>query len=150
MAYLPDTSVIVRLYDLNVALSDVVRNCINKLEQNGEELVIVPQVLVEFWAVATRPKSSNGLEMQTGDAEKELKNLQKLFRLLPEDEQIFDEWKTLVVQHKVSGKTTHDARIVAAMQAHKITHILTLNPGDFKRYTEISAVTPQEVLGQTN
>ena len=145
MAYLPDTSVIVRLYDENNPISEVVEKCLNKLEQNGEEIVIVPQVLVEFWAVATRPINANGLGMTAKQAEQELKNLQKLFTLLPENRVIFDEWKTLVVKYQVSGKPTHDARIVAAMLAHRIGNVLTLNPNDFKRFVEINAVRPQDI-----
>ena len=48
-------------------------------------------------------------------------------------------------KHKVSGKPTHDARIVAAMIVHKIENILTLNPNDFKRFSEIKAVRPKDV-----
>jgi len=39
-----------------------------------------------------------------------------------------------------------DTRLVALMVAHGITHLLTLNPTDFARYSEITAVTPQEIL----
>ena len=39
-------------------------------------------------------------------------------------------------------------RIAALMLAHGVTHILTLNPTDFARYSGITAVTPQEILGQ--
>ncbi len=145
MAYLSDTSVILRLSQPHHPLNSVVRQCLKKLEQDGEELVIVPQVLVEFWVVATRPTDVNGLGLSTAETEKELKNLQKFFTVLPENEKIFDEWKTLVTKHKVSGKPTHDTRIVAAMIVHKIENILTLNPNDFKRFTEINAIKPQDV-----
>jgi predicted nucleic acid-binding protein len=40
----------------------------------------------------------------------------------------------------VSGKQAHDARIVAAMKVHGVTHLLTFNTDDFKRYTDIAAV----------
>ena len=145
MSYLPDTSVIIRLYDSANPICGVVRQCFDKLEKDGEEIVIVPQVLVEFWVVATRPTDVNGLGMTTDNAEKELEKLQKLFTVLPENEQIFEEWKPLVVKHKVSGKPTHDTRIAAAMMVHKIENILTLNPNDFKRFTEIKAIRPQDI-----
>lgn len=50
-----------------------------------------------------------------------------------------------VTKHKVSGKPTHDARTAAVMLVHKIENILTLNPSDFKRFTEIKAVRPHDV-----
>ena len=145
MAYLPDTSVILRLNEPGNPLCKIVENCLDKLERDGKELVIVPQVLVEFWVVATRPKSVNGLGLTIEETERELENLQKIFTLLPENERIFDEWKAIVTKHKVSGKVAHDARIVAAMAVHKIDNILSLNPNDFKRFTEIKAVRPQDV-----
>lgn len=83
--------------------------------------------------------------MTTDEAERELGNLQNLFQVLPESEKIFDKWRKLVVKYQVSGKVTHDTRIVAAMIAHKIENLLTLNPSDFKRFTEIKAVRPQDV-----
>lgn len=145
MAYLPDTSVILRLNEPGNPLCKIVAECLDKLSQSGEELVLVPQILVEFWVVATRPKSVNGLGLTIEEAETELENLQKVFTVLPENDQIFEEWKTLVSKHKVSGKPTHDTRIVAAMIVHKIKNILTLNPSDFKRFTEIKAVNPKDV-----
>ncbi|MCA1639831.1 MAG: hypothetical protein LC768_16145 [Acidobacteria bacterium] len=48
--------------------------------------------------------------------------------------------------YRVSGKTTHDARIVAAMQTHKIENLLTFNVSDFKRYSgAINIFAPQDV-----
>lgn len=145
MAYLPDSNIVLRFVQTTDPLYQTISQAIDKLQQNGETIVLVPQILVEFWVVATRPANVNGLGMTTDEAEKELENLQTFFAVLPENEKIFDEWKTLVVKHKVSGKPAHDARIVAAMVAHKIENILTLNPNDFKRFTEIKVVRPQDI-----
>ncbi|MCW5960526.1 MAG: PIN domain-containing protein [Pyrinomonadaceae bacterium] len=121
------------------------RQCFDSLERKGEELIIIPQVLIEFWAVATRPANANGLGMTTEAAKLELDTLQELFKVLPDNEKIFEQWRSLVVKHKISGKPTHDARIAAALIAHKIENIVTLNPGDFKRFTQINAVNPQDI-----
>ncbi len=75
MAFLPDTSVILRLNEPNNPLCKIVEQCLEKLGQDGEELVIVPQVLVEFWVVATRPKSVNGLGLTIEEAKEELKEI---------------------------------------------------------------------------
>jgi predicted nucleic acid-binding protein len=64
---------------------------------------------------------------------------------LPDTPALFPEWERLVVQHSVSGKNTHDARIVAAMNIHGVTQILTFNDGDFKRYPGITSLTPASV-----
>ena len=39
----------------------------------------------------------------------------------------------------------HDARLVAAMIVHGIPNLLTFNLPDFKRFTEITVISPEEV-----
>jgi predicted nucleic acid-binding protein len=55
--------------------------------------------------------------------------------------------RELVVAAGVSGVQVHDARLVAVMRVYGLTHILTLNAPDFRRYPGIVAVDPQEVAG---
>jgi predicted nucleic acid-binding protein len=62
--------------------------------------------------------------------------------LLADSEAVYHEWRRLVLAHSVSGVKVHDARLVAAMSVHGVTHLLTLNPEDFKRYTHITTVHP--------
>jgi predicted nucleic acid-binding protein len=45
----------------------------------------------------------------------------------------------------VSGRQVHDARLVAAMKVHNVTHLLTFNTDDFKRFSEIMVVNPLNV-----
>jgi hypothetical protein len=52
----------------------------------------------------------------------------------------------LVSSHAVQGVAVHDARLVAVMITESITHVLTLNPGDFSRYTQITTVTPADLI----
>jgi predicted nucleic acid-binding protein len=52
-----------------------------------------------------------------------------------------------VFEYQVSGKSTYDARLIAAMQVHGITSMLTFNPGDFRRYAGIEVVDPATVAG---
>ncbi|WP_246605349.1 type II toxin-antitoxin system VapC family toxin [Sphaerospermopsis torques-reginae] len=60
--------------------------------------------------------------------------------------QIFTEWESLVIQYQVMGKQVHDARLVAAMLAHNITHLLTFNVDDFRRFSDIVVVDPRNVV----
>lgn len=145
MAYLCDTSIVLRLAQPHLPIYQAVFQSLKRLSEIDEQIVIVPQILVEFWVVATRPTNVNGLGMTTEQAENELRHLQGIFTVLPENERIFDAWKLLAVKYKISGKLAHDARIVAAMTVHKIESILTLNAKDFKRFAEINVVEPREV-----
>jgi len=65
---------------------------------------------------------------------------------LPDSRQIHDQWRQLVVSHSVMGLQVYDARIAAAMKAHAVSHLLTLNKKDFTRYPEITVVAPHELL----
>ncbi len=58
---------------------------------------------------------------------------------------IYEKWKTLVLAHKVRGVNVHDARLVAAMMIHGVTHILTANVNDFQRYPDITVLAPEEI-----
>ena len=72
-------------------------------------------------------------------------DLKKLFVVLADTDAILAEWERLVVRYRVIGKQAHDARLVAAMLVHQVTHLLTFNSDDFKRFTEITVVNPQNV-----
>ena len=69
-------------------------------------------------------------------------DLEGFFGPVHEPASAYQDWKTLVSKYRVLGKQTHDARIVASMLSLGITHILTLNPKDFARYSEISLIVP--------
>lgn len=120
-------------------------NATNTLLERGEELCIVPQNLIEFWNVYTRPISRNGLGHTAAEAEAEVNRLKALFLLLLDVPVVYQEWQRLVVSYNVIGVNVHNARLVAAMLVHELTHILTFNTTDFTRYTEISAVHPTAV-----
>lgn len=145
MTYLVDTNVLLRAaqpsHPAHAAATGAVRNLLAR----GERLCVLPQNLIEFWAVATRPAESNGLGLEVGEAAAELDKLKAIFELLPDTPAIYPEWETLVRAHQVKGKEAHDARIAAAMLAHGVAHILTFNGGDFKRFAGVTAVDPAGV-----
>lgn len=116
------------------------------LRSRGDEPCVVAQVIYEFWSVCTRPVTSkSGLGLTVTDAASKVRRLQQLFPVYRDEHGIFDRWKELVMRHEVKGKNAHDARIVAAMLHHGLTHLLTFNVSDFKRFTEIAVLTPGEL-----
>jgi predicted nucleic acid-binding protein len=72
--------------------------------------------------------------LSIAEADRRAELIEASFVRLPEDEQIHAEWRRLVVTHSVVGVKVHDARLVAAMNVHGITHVLTVNDKDFRRY----------------
>jgi predicted nucleic acid-binding protein len=107
---------------------------------------LATQNLVEIWAVATRLEGDNGLGFSTERAAAELTRLKAVFTILVETSDLYPAWEALVIKHRVSGKPTHDARLVAAMKVHGLNSILTFNTGDFTRYPGIEVVHPADVL----
>ncbi len=122
-----------------------VAQSVSFLVTRGDELRVIAQNLIEFWAVATRPIIDNGLGLTVAQAEQELTKLKALFTILPDTADILPEREQLVVRHQVLGKQVHDARLVAAMKVHNVTHLLTFNTTDFKRFTGITVVSPSSI-----
>lgn len=139
-----DTNILLRLADRSQLLHPTVRQAIRQLKSDQHQLCITPQNCAAFWNVATRPATRNGFGLSPAQADQQLKLIERLFLLLPESPEIYKQWRRLVVQSEVSGVQVHDAKLVAAMKAHGITHILTLNSKDFNRYEPdgIIAVNP--------
>lgn len=145
MIFLVDTNVLVRLIQHSHAMQAEARKAATTLTRQGNQLSIIAQNLIEFWAVATRPLANNGLALTIRETAAHLATFQKTFKLLHDTPDIFSEWERLVELHAVSGRQAHDARLVAAMLVHNVTHLLTFNGDDFKRFTEITVVNPQEI-----
>lgn len=145
MSYLVDTNILLRSIQKNHAMFKDADTAVKTLLTFGEVLYVTSQNLIEFWAVATRPLHSNGLELTIEEAARELKGLKSIVAILPDTPDILSQWEKLVIHHRVSGKQAHDARIVASMMVHGVTHLLTFNIDDFKRYAEITAVHPTSI-----
>lgn len=146
MSYLSDTSVIIRTIHTTSPHQQIAIDALEILRKQKETICILPQNLIEFWAVATRPIAANGLNLTIAQAKAKIDQLKQIFVLKADLQDIYLDWENLVVKYKVKGKTSHDARLVAAMQTHGISHLLTFNVGDFKRYQDIiTVVAPQDV-----
>lgn len=143
MIYLVDSNILTRLTKKQSPHYPIARNALTSLRKQGEVICIVPQNLFEFWSVATRPAVNNGLGLTITETQFEIKKFKRLFTFYDDVPNIFAKWENLVANHQVSGKNVHDARLVAAMIRHQITHLLTFNIKDFKRFGEITVVDPQ-------
>ncbi len=78
----------------------------------------------------TRSLERNGLGRTAAEAEAEVNRLKSFFPLLLDPSVVYQEWEQLVVMYGVIGVNVHDARLVAAMLVHGLTHILTFNTTD--------------------
>jgi predicted nucleic acid-binding protein len=67
-----------------------------------------------------------------------------MFALLPDTPATYPVWESLVIRYQVSGKPAHDARLVAAMQVHGLTSVITFDRTGFSRYAGIEVVHPAD------
>jgi len=145
MKYLVDTNVLLRSIQRTHAMHADAGRVTALLTRQGDELSIIAQNLIEFWAVATRPVVGNGLGLSVPEALGHVRTFKIVFSLLPDTSEILGEWERLVENHQVLGRQVYDARLVAAMGVHKVTHLLTFNDADCKRFTEITVVNPANI-----
>lgn len=144
MLILIDTNILLRIAEPSHSQHAAAVEAIRMIRVLAHRPVIVPQVIYEFWAVATRPVEANGLGVDVAEAQKKLDSLFPLFRILRDERTIFELWQQVVFDHNVKGKQVHDARLVAAMLRHGISHLLTFNATHFVRYGEIVVVEPEQ------
>jgi predicted nucleic acid-binding protein len=146
MTTLLDTNILTRAAQPHHPMHQPAVDAVATLRQGGEILYLVPQNLYEFWVVATRPPGENGLGLDVAQAQTELNQLKAMFHILDETPTILPEWERLVGHYQVKGKNGHDARLVAAMIIHGIERLLTFNVADFRRYREITVISPESML----
>jgi predicted nucleic acid-binding protein len=66
-----DTNILTRLAQASHPHFATALAAVQQLESAGHALCIVPQNLYEFWAVATRPVTDNGLGLAVPEAKAE-------------------------------------------------------------------------------
>lgn len=143
MLILVDSGVLLRLMERADPQHGAIRQAVRTLTARGDELVTSLQNIAEFWNVCTRPAAARGgLGLDIGETERRVRVLERILTILAEHPAAYRSWRQLIVNHAVQGRQVHDARLVALMQAHGITHILTLNGSDFTRYTGITPIDP--------
>jgi predicted nucleic acid-binding protein len=147
MLVLVDTGILLRLFEANDPQHGVVRGALRILRARGDTLVIAAQNAAEFWNVCTRPVTARGgLGLSVADADRRLRIVEQLFRVIPDRAAAYQVWRHSLVAHGVQGVQVHDARLVALMQLHGISHVLTLNGSDFARYTGVVPIAPLSLL----
>lgn len=143
MLVLSDSGILIRLFQQGDVYHAAVNRAVAALRTRGDEPAYGFQNVTEFWNVSTRPATARGgLGLSLAEADRRLTRIETSFRYLVELRRVRRPWRQLVLTHRVQGKQVHDARLVALMQAHGITHILTLNGPDFARYPGITVIDP--------
>ena len=149
MRYLLDTNILLRLSQPHDPAYQAIIDSIALLQQKpGTAFCFFLQSLSEFWNACTRPADKNGYGFTIEDTDRRTCAIESFCIYLPDTQQVYAEWRQLVVKHNVAGVQVHDAKLAAGMKAHGITHLLTQNKRDFLRYSYsgITSITPDEVI----
>lgn len=145
MRILLDTNILGRLAQPDHAQHPTARHAVDTLNLADHELRLVPQIIYEFWAISTRGVNENGCGLTHDEAAFHITRFKGLFPPLRDERGILEHWEKLVHDYKVKGKSTHDARIAAAMNRHDITHLLTFNIADFRRFSGVQTLDPETI-----
>ena len=146
MSVFVDTNVLLRSIEVSDPSHDAAVKAIAALIKAGEPLVITPQIVAEFWNVATRPRERNGIGLTPEADAAELAQIEGFFAVVGESTEVYAAWKDLVRKWGVSGVQAHDARLIAAMTVYGITKLLTFDAKDFARYPGIEVMNPATVV----
>jgi predicted nucleic acid-binding protein len=146
MRILLDTNILTRLAQPDHAMYAVASSAVHRLRQRKYQICLVPQVIYEYWAVCTRPADQNGLGLSMAETIGELGRVKRLFVLLRTETGLYFRWEKLVIDTESKGKTSHDARLVAAMERNAITELLTFNAAHFARFQGITVRQPESIL----
>jgi predicted nucleic acid-binding protein len=150
MFILADSGILLRLFEPRDPQNLIVSEAVRFHDDIGDEFVTAIQNTAEFWNVCTRPVTARGgMGLSFAVTERRLEKIEQKFAIVAETELTYPLWRNLVIKHSVQGKEVHDGRLVALIKSHGITHIMTLNGGDFKRYPGITVIDPMNMPAAT-
>lgn len=132
-----DTNILLRSKHIQSSQYEEVTSKLVDLLYQGNILAVATQSIYEFYTVATRPINVNGLGLNKEVCLQEIQDIITTYELLLENEYLFNYWKNLTQSYEIQGKASHDARLVAIMQAYQIKRIYTLNGKDFRKFNDI-------------
>ena len=106
--------------------------------------VLVPQVLMECYAVITSPRrfTHPALPEQAWGI---MRSLSGAIRVKPVPESLLDDLDPLLARHPLRGQDVFDLALVAQMRTHGIRTICTYNTRDFD-VAGIRAIEPTRAL----
>src|ERR1700687_1310665 len=141
--YLVDSNILLRWIRPDHSDYPAIISAMDGILQRDGILCYTSQNVGEFWNTCTRPADRNGYGLSPLETGRRARFFEEKLRLLPDSLAVHEEWRKLLVTHRVSGVQVHDARLVAFMRVHGVKSILTFNDRDFARYTDIKAIHPR-------
>ncbi len=142
-----DTNVLLSAVDQRRPLHRHALHVLNDLPNRGVELCVSGQVLREFLVVSTRPVEANGLGMEPTAAVENVAAFLSRSTVLDETSDVSTSLARIVRTSGCSGTRIHDANIVATLLAHGLTHLVTSDRDDMRRFDGVVVLPLGDVLG---
>jgi predicted nucleic acid-binding protein len=136
-----DTNVLVYATVAESPWHTVASQAIETRQDAGVELWISRQIIREYLATLTRPRTfPNPIPLSTLLVEVRLFNTR--FRIADENQAVTTYLLDVIEQIPSGGAQVHDANIVATMRVSGVSNLLTHNTADFARFSHLITVVP--------
>jgi toxin-antitoxin system PIN domain toxin len=139
-----DTNVLVYAVDSTSPKHAPCRSVVERAMSGELDAVLVPQVLLEFYAVATSPRRVRS-PLSARDGALQITDWRATIAVRHPTAACLDAWTTLAGRLRRVGQDVHDLFLIAQMQAHGIGDICTVNAGDFAGVRGITVRPPETV-----
>jgi predicted nucleic acid-binding protein len=109
--------------------------------------VLVPQVLLEFYAVVTSPRRVEN-PLSPSEAVGRLEALRAGMPTLPVPGEALDALAAILAERPGAGPMVFDRFLAAQMRHHGVDRICTYNVSDFNGITGLEAVQPEAIAAE--
>jgi toxin-antitoxin system PIN domain toxin len=136
-----DTNVLIYAADQSAAFHAACKALLERGIRGDVQLVLSPQILAEFIAIATNPNVMP-TPLPATEAYAHTKALSQSFRVVVPSSQVFDRVLELLAATRISGKRVHDVLHAATMLDNDVAAIYTYDTG-FQSIPGITVLTPE-------
>lgn len=138
-----DTNVLIYAFTEKAPQHQAARALLDQAKEEAANLVIVPQIVSEFYAVATNPRQM----VQARQPHEVVEAIRLLLdfpgiTLLPTPPDVVTRWLKLVEHRPITGQKIFDTQLVATMLSNDVRRIYTFNTADFEIFEEIEVIQP--------
>ncbi len=141
---LADANVLVYAINTRAPQHRASRAFIEAVREKQVDGILVPQVLLEFFAIVTDPRRIDQ-PLGAEEAWEQVKLLKMIFPIRDESLKALGNLMDAITEGMVKGGGIFDAFLVAQMRACGISLICTYNIRDFKSYKGVVAHTPESL-----
>lgn len=141
-----DTNILLTATDSSRLQHKSCHELFQRAPSGGLHLAISNQIVREYLVVATRPVSVNGLGLSTKDSLHNIMQFLHYCLVIEETEATLNLLIEYVGKYSISGKHIHDINLIALMMTNNIETLITLNPADFKAFTVLTVLGPDNLM----